>query len=200
MWFRRSETCDQRCGYEQQQGVGQPGVIGQEVEDGCDANPDRLVVAGDWTTKPDERYRKWGTITKEAGWKGVTDTILTNTDKTNGRPQANLFNYLKQNGLWTQTATGIDPAKNPEKLNPFCPIRNVTKDFPPTLFLHGTADPEVPHTQSVEMKAALDKIDVPTEIILIKEGGHGLWGGDRKLIEKAFQRSMEYIREALTQP
>jgi len=157
-------------------------------------------IAGDWTTKPNERYRKWGTITKEAGWKGVTEQILTNTDKTNGRPQANLFNYLKQNGLWTKTATGIDPVKEPERLKPFCPIQNVTKDFPPTLFLHGTADPDVPHSQSVEMKAALDKLKVKTEMILIEKGGHGLWGGDRKLIEKAFRRSMDYIREKLTEP
>lgn len=155
-------------------------------------------IAGDWTTKPNPRYRKWGLISKEDGWKGVTDEILTNTDKSNGRPQANLFNYLKQNGLWTKTATDIDPAQEPEQLKPFCPIQNLTKDFPPTLFLHGTADPDVPHSQSIEMKAGLDQLKVPAELILIEKGGHGLWGGDRQLIEKAFARSMEYIRESLT--
>ncbi len=155
-------------------------------------------IAGDWTTKPNARYRKWGTIKKEDAWTGVTRDILTNTDKSNGGPQANLFNYLKQNGLWTKTATGIDPAEEPGKLKPFCPVQNLSEDYPPTLFLHGTADPDVPHTQSVEMKAALDKLNVRTEMILIEKGGHGLWGGDRKLIEKAFRRSMEYIRESLT--
>ena len=155
-------------------------------------------IAGDWTTKPNARYREWGTIKKEDAWTGVTRDILTNTDKSNGGPQANLFNYLKQNGLWTKTATGIDPAEEPGKLKPFCPVQNLSEDYPPTLFLHGTADPDVPHTQSVEMKAALDKLNVRTEMILIEKGGHGLWGGDRKLIEKAFRRSMEYIRESLT--
>lgn len=155
-------------------------------------------ITGDWTTKPNERYLKWGKISKEAGWKGVSKDILTNTDQTNGRPQSNLFNYLKQNGLWTETASDIDPAKESAKLAPYCPILNLTRDFPRTLFLHGTADPDAPHAQSVEMKAALDKLNVSTEMVLIEKGGHGLWGGDPKLIEKAFKRSMEYIRESLT--
>ncbi len=174
---------------------------------GCTAQPPPTAlvsywgfgdIAGDWTARPNEQYRKWGLIPKEKAWEGVTKKILTNTDKANGRPQANLFNYLKQNGLWPEVATGFDPTREPEKFKPYCPIRNLTSKFPPTLFLHGTADPDVPYQQSVDMKAALDALQIPARLITIEKGGHGLWGGDKKLVVQAFADSMEYIRQALT--
>jgi acetyl esterase/lipase len=155
-------------------------------------------ISGDWTAKPNEQYRKWELIPKEQAWAGVTKEILTGTDQSNGKPQANLFNYLKQNGLWPDVATGFDPATEPAKFKPYCPIQNLTSKFPPTLFLHGTADPDVPCAQSVEMKAALDALKIPTKLITVKKGGHGLWGGDKKLVIQAFADSMEYIRKSLT--
>lgn len=155
-------------------------------------------VDGDWTTKPGEAYRKGKLISKEDAWAGVGDTVLTATSKQNGRGRSTFFLYLKQTGRWINAVSGLDPATDRAKLTPYCPIRNVTPEFPPTLFLHGTADRDVPVEQSVSMARELKKHGVPNESIIIERGGHGLWGGDRKLIEQAFKRSTEYIKERLT--
>ncbi len=64
-------------------------------------------------------------------------------------------------------------------------------------FLHGTADKDVPVEQSISMARELKRHGVAHEVITIEGGGHSLWGGDRKLIEKAFKRSTEYIETIL---
>jgi acetyl esterase/lipase len=157
-------------------------------------------VDGDWTTQPSDTYRKGALIDKEDAWAGVGQQVLTETNQKNGRPRAKFFLYLKQTGRWLDAVSGLDPKTDRDKLTPLCPIRNVTPDFPPTLFLHGTADRDVPVEQSIAMAKELERHGVPNELITIEGGGHSLWGGDRKLIDKAFERSMEYIRERLEQP
>lgn len=155
-------------------------------------------VDGDWTTKPAEAYRKGKLIGREDAWAGVGAAVLTATNKQNGRGRSTFFLYLKQTGRWINAVSGLDPTKDRAKLTPYCPIRNVTPEFPPTLFLHGTADRDVPVEQSLSMAGELKKHGVPNESIIIERGGHGLWGGDRKLIEQAFERSTKFITERLT--
>lgn len=155
-------------------------------------------VDGDWTTKPSEAYRKGKLIEKETAWAGVGEQVLTSTNPQNGRGRSTFFLYLKQTGRWINAVSGLDPQTDREKLTPFCPIRNLSPKYPPTLFLHGTADRDVPVEQSLDMARELNRHGVARELITIEGGGHSLWGGDRKQIEQAFQRSTEYIREHLT--
>lgn len=157
-------------------------------------------VDGDWTTQPAEAYRKGKLIDREVALKGVGQKVLTQTNQENGRGRSTYFLYLKQTGLWVNEVSGLDPKKDREKLTPFCPVRNVTSDYPPTLFLHGTADKDVPVGQTLAMAAELKRNGVPHEVITVKGGGHSLWGGDRDRINQAFARSVEYIHERLTQP
>jgi acetyl esterase/lipase len=155
-------------------------------------------VDGDWTTKPSEAYRQGKLITKENAWAGVGERVLTSTNQKNGRGRATFFLYLKQTGRWINAVSGLDPLTDREKITPYCPIRHLSPNYPPTLFLHGTADKDVPVEQSISMARELKRHGVAHEIITIEGGGHSLWGGDRKLIEQAFKRSTEYIRERLT--
>jgi dipeptidyl aminopeptidase/acylaminoacyl peptidase len=53
------------------------------------------------------------------------------------------------------------------------PIEYVTKDDPPFLIVHGDADPLVPLGQSEILLAALKKAGVKSELVVIKDGGHG---------------------------
>lgn len=154
-------------------------------------------VDGDWTTLPSDAYRGGKLIDKEDAWAGVGQQVMTSTNQENGRGRAKFFLYLKQTGQWVNAVSGLDPKTDREKLTPWCPIRNVSSDFPPTLFLHGTADTDVPVEQSIAMAKELERHGVAHELITIDGGGHSLWGGDRALIDKAFERSTEYIREHL---
>ena len=171
----------------------------------CDPPPTAIVaywgfgdVDGDWTTKPNANYGK--PISREDAWSGVSDKPMIGTNKQTGGPQAKLFVYFKQTGLWVKTVTGLDPEKEEdrEKLKTFGPIYHVTADFPPTLMLHGTKDKDVPYSQSVAMAEAFKKAGVEHELFTVEGGGHSLWGGDPKRIQAAFARLVEYLKESLT--
>src|SRR5437660_1727460 len=81
-------------------------------------------------------------IKKEEADLGISKKTLTNTEgsgpelKFRGR----LYRYYRQNGLWTKEVTGFDPATEPRKLDPYCPVRNITPEYPPLLMIHGTRD------------------------------------------------------------
>lgn len=172
---------------------------------GTDARPTAIVsywgfgdVDGDWTTKPSPSCRKGKLISKEDAWAVVGQGVLTQTNQTNGRGRSTFFLYLKQTGQWLNAVSGLNPATDRDRITPFCPVRNVTSKYPPTLFLHGTADKDVPVEQSLAMASELKRHGVSQEVITIEGGGHSLWSGDRELIEQAFQRSMEFIHEKLT--
>jgi dipeptidyl aminopeptidase/acylaminoacyl peptidase len=66
------------------------------------------------------------------------------------------------------------------------------------MFLHGTADKDVPVEQSMIMARELKSHNIHHEVITIEGGGHSLWGGDRDLIDQAFSRSLEFIRQRLS--
>ena len=157
-------------------------------------------VDGDWTTKPAEAYRRGKLIKEDVAWSGVGGQVVTSANKENGRGRATFFTYLKQTGQWVNAVSGFDPQVDRDQLTPFCPIRNLSDSYPPTLMLHGTADIDVPVGQSLAMAAELRRLGVSHELITIEGGGHSLWGGDPKLIDQAFARSMMYIREHLTKP
>ncbi len=155
-------------------------------------------VDKEWTTTPNEAFRKMGLISKEDAWATIGDEVVTSTDKQSSPDRWKLFIYLKQNGLWAKVASGFDPETEADKLAAYSPIRHLTEDYPPILMLHGTADADVPYEKSVEMAAELKRLGTTYELITVENGRHSLWGGDPEKIQQAFDRSMEYIREHLT--
>jgi acetyl esterase/lipase len=155
-------------------------------------------VDGAWYTKPSEHYRKQALVSKEEAYKGVGGKVLTGTEggaeqKARGR----FYLYLRQNGLWTREVTGFDPDKEGKKLDPYCPVRNVTAEYPPTLLIHGTEDTDVPYELSAAMAKELARHKVPHEFITVTGAGHGLAGGDRKLVSDANEKALAFIRRHL---
>ncbi|MFO1022115.1 MAG: alpha/beta hydrolase [Planctomycetales bacterium] len=152
-------------------------------------------VDGDWYTKPWEPYRKGNLVSEEKARAGVGQFgVLTNTDKTTGKGRGDYYMYLRQNGLWTKEVTGFDPSQK-SKLDPYCPVRNITSKYPPILMIHGTADTDVPYVLSANMDAELTKHNCPHEFITIEKWNHGFGKeADQTLVESARNRAMEYIR------
>jgi acetyl esterase/lipase len=150
-------------------------------------------ITNDWYSKPDPFYRKTQPlVSKEEAWKAV------GTKETTGGPgRGKFYLYCRQNGLWPKEVAGFDPEKEPRAFDRFCPIRNVTRDYPPTLLLHGDNDTDVPHQQSVDMAAELKKHGVPHEFISIKNGGHGFDGKGAKdpQVAQAFERVMTFLKQ-----
>ena len=116
---------------------------------------------------------------------------------SDGKPRGTYYLYLRQNGLWTPEVAGFDPKTERDKITPYCPVRNLTADYPPTMLLHGTADTDVAYHESADMAAGLAKQGVQHELITVEGGEHGLGGGDPKFLANAHARAMRFIREHL---
>ena len=158
-------------------------------------------VDGDWYTKPSEHYRTaMPLIEKGEAYKAVGTKPLTGSEADfDGKARGRLYHYFRQNGLWTKEVTGFDPATQSEKLDPYCPVRNITKDYPPTLLVHGTEDTDVPYVLSANMAKQFERFKVPHEFVTVKGAGHGLSGGDKKLVADAHEKALAFVRAHLKQ-
>jgi acetyl esterase/lipase len=173
----------------------------------CRPRPKALVsywgygdVDGPWYTQPSEFYRKTvPLISREKAYQGMGLTVsgspLPNPPARQDRGQ--YYHYLRQNGLWTKEVTGFDPATEGKKLYPYCPVRNVTAEYPPILMIHGTKDTDVPYQESADMAAVLKRSRVPYELITVAGAGHVLAGGDKQLVAQAYARAREFIKANL---
>ncbi|KAJ5119328.1 alpha/beta-hydrolase [Penicillium atrosanguineum] len=70
---------------------------------------------------------------------------------------------------YAQRASMIPPDLKPGFLSSF-----VTKDYPPSVFVHGTTDEVVLDRESIDHHEQLKKLGVKTELLLVKNGSHGL--------------------------
>lgn len=155
-------------------------------------------VDGDWYTKPSEFYRTKVPLVNEAEARAaISKQVLTQTGPENQKARGRLYHYYRQNGLWTKEVTGFDPKAERAKLDPYCPIRSIPADYPPVLMIHGTNDDDVPYEQSAAMARALAERKLPHELVTVPGAGHGLAGGDRKLVDAANARALDFIREHL---
>ncbi len=124
-------------------------------------------ITGDWYTKPDPFY-----LTKK---RQVESTQLTNKETTcnyDGRGNWGVYLYYRQNGLWTQEVSGVNPQMHPTFHKQYEPIQNISKDYPPILMFHGDKDTDVPYQKSVDMNNALTKAGIKSTLITIKDGCH----------------------------
>jgi len=136
-------------------------------------------IAGEWYARPDPFYCKQALVTKEEA----------------DRPgSGKLYLYCRQQGLWPKVLTGHDPDAEPRAFDPFCPVRNVTKDYPPILLIHGTKDTDVPYALSVQMDKELTAKGVAHEFITIPDGGHGFRSKvDAEVAARTYRQVVEFL-------
>lgn len=152
-------------------------------------------VVGDWYSKPDPFYVKQPAVPREEAYQAVGGSVLSETiGKT---PRSRFYLYCRQNGLWPKEVTGHDPAKEPKVFDAFCPIRNVTSKYPPTLMIHGTKDTDVPYELSADMAKELKSKGVEHELMTIDGAGHGLSGAKPEVIAKTQARAFEFLKRHL---
>jgi acetyl esterase/lipase len=153
-------------------------------------------VDGDWYVKPSEHYRKQPLVKKEEALKAVGDKMLTD-GSSGAKNRGRYYLYLRQNGLWTKEVTGFDPETEKKKLDPYCPVRNVTAEYPPTMLVHGTEDTDVPYVLSAAMAKELTRHRVIHELVTVPGAEHGLRDGDKKQVAEAHQKAIEFVRSHL---
>jgi acetyl esterase/lipase len=148
-------------------------------------------ITADWESRPSEFYRKGRLVTKEEARAGV-GTVPLADGFTGGRNRGRFYLYCRQQGLWPQEVAGLDPRTQDSQFSPYCPLRNVTKNYPPTLFIHGTKDTDVPFEQSAQMDQALARNSVEHKLIAIANAGHGIGNGDPKQVAAAYAEAFAF--------
>ena len=153
-------------------------------------------IAGAWYSRPDPFYNQQPAVTKEEAYQLVGGPIIADYF---GGPRGRFYLYTRQRGTWPVEVTGHDPDKAPRAFDALCPVRNVTRDYPATLLLHGDADTDVPFEQSALMAKELEKHGVRHEFIPMNGRGHGfdsqMW---EPAVSAAFDRVLTFLRERLT--
>lgn len=141
-------------------------------------------ISAKWAIEPSSFYRKKELIPRELALGLLSKEIISE-----GPIEDRYLYYLyaRQQGDWVQEVTGLNPTFNNGEIFKLSPIHQVGPDFPPTMFLHGTMDTDVPYEQSVFMRAALVKKEVSARLITIPNGEH--------VFEKNFNDPV--VREAL---
>jgi len=96
--------------------------------------------------------------------------------------------FCRQRGIWLQEISGHDP-NDAAWFAAFEPIHRVTRDYPPTLLLHGDADTDIEIAQSEAMQRTLARHGVPHEFVRRAEWGHAfLYTPNDPTAAAAFER------------
>jgi acetyl esterase/lipase len=99
--------------------------------------------------------------------------------------------YLRKVG---EDLIGGLPSAKPDVWKAASPITYVTKDDPPFLLIHGTADTLVPLEQSELMEKKLKESGVPVELMRVQGAGHGFKG---KELEDVGSATFEFFNKHL---
>lgn len=132
-------------------------------------------IVGEWYSRPDPYYCQQPMVSSEEAHQGVGHgcPTATPTGEIAEEGRARFYLYCRQRGLWPREVSGHHPEGDPGFFRRFCPVANVTSDYPPALLLHGDRDTDVPYQQSVMVADALRAAGVEHELVSIPGGDHG---------------------------
>jgi acetyl esterase/lipase len=150
-------------------------------------------IAGPWYAKPDPFYLRQPRVPRAEAYGAVgLAECLTEPPPRNQRGR--FYLYCRQNGLWPREVSGHDPETEPRWFDAYCPVRNVTRGYPPTLLAHGAADTDVPYDLSKTMADQLAKAGVKHELVTVEGGGHGLDNSSAEEWTRVYDRSKTFLR------
>lgn len=166
-----------------------------------ECKPDAIVsfygygdILGKWYSEPSEFYCKRSIVKlKEA------ERSLSNHEVSEGSwERFNYYLWCRQQGAWVEAVTGMDRDTDYELLRKYNPIDNISKDFPPTLFLHGDKDTDVPYEQSLMMYEALQRAGIQTELVTVNGADHAF---DQNLndpqVKSVFEKTVGFLKKHL---
>ncbi len=145
-----------------------------------------------WYSEPDEFYRRQPLVSKEEAYRSVGTSALSEPPAPSRRGR--FYLYCRQNGIWPNEVAVHDPHTEPKWFDPYCPIRNVSAEYPPTLLIHGTEDTDVPYSESKNMAARLAQAGVRHELVTVAGAGHGLSGAKPDKVAQIAQRAAEFVK------
>jgi acetyl esterase/lipase len=150
-------------------------------------------IVGDWYSRPDSFYLKQPQVSRETALAAVGTEPLSEAPETSERFR--FYLHCRQQGIWPKEVAGRDPEKEPRWFDRHCPERNVSRAYPPTLLVHGTADTDVPHALSVRMAERFRQVGVEHEFLSVPGAGHGLANTGAEEKERIYRRAAEFLKD-----
>lgn len=147
-------------------------------------------ILGEWYAKPSDFYCQKPLVTESKG-----SLLVSNLEITDGPwERFHYYLYCRQHGAWVNKVTGYDRIYDLDQLRKYNPIDHVSGEYPPTLFLHGDKDTDVPYEQSVMMYNKLKEMGVQTGLITIQDGDHGFdqYFGQSQ-VRQAFEKVIHFL-------
>jgi dipeptidyl aminopeptidase/acylaminoacyl peptidase len=123
-------------------------------------------------------------------------TIISDGAKRKGNGGL-IYMYYRQNGLWTSQVSGFSQDSLATEIVQYEPAKNVTRDYPPTLLIHGTQDTDVPFEESASMAEQLKEHGVPYIFLPIQKGEHEFVGGNPAQVRDAYHTMTEFMTKYL---
>jgi dipeptidyl aminopeptidase/acylaminoacyl peptidase len=152
-------------------------------------------IAGAWYNRPAPFYSKLPPVPKAEAYKAVGGPVLSESTGKDNRGR--FYLYCRQQGLWPKEVAGHDPEREPRALGAFCPVRNVSAQYPPTLMIPGTRDTDVPYEQSALMAKELARKGVSHELVTVEGAGHGLAGARAGVVSETQERGVAFLKKYL---
>jgi len=150
-------------------------------------------IVGPWYSRPDPFYSKQPAVSREEALAAVTTTPLSEPPPKNTRGR--FYLHCRQQGIWPKEVAGHDPDREDKWFTPYCPIRNVTREYPPTMLVHGTADTDVPYEQSKMMAARLAAVGVKHQLVTVPDGAHGIGNIAVSEQERIYRNAALFLKE-----
>ena len=152
-------------------------------------------IAGTWYSRPYPFYSRMPLVPREQAYKAVGGAVISESSGKNNRHRFYLF--CRQHGLWPKEVVGLDPDKEPQAFDAFCPLRNVSAKYPPTMLIHGTKDTDVPYEQSELMDKELTRKGVKHEFITAEYAGHSLAGAKAAVVAEVHDRALAFLKKRM---
>lgn len=151
-------------------------------------------ILGNWALTPSKDYLKRHIVTKDEAYSSVGNSTICN-----GKIHRFLFYlYCRQQGNWISEITGCDLIFDKKQLERFCPVKNITNEYPATLLIHGDKDTDVPYDQSLYMNNKLCSHGINSKLITIKDGKHAFdYEMDNLEAIEAVQSAIDFINKSL---
>ena len=151
-------------------------------------------ILGKWYSEPSEFYCKKPIVKLVEAEQSLSDSEVTE----GSWERFSYYLWCRQQGTWVETVTGLDRDIDSELLRRYNPIDNISKEFPPTLFLHGDKDTDVPYEQSLMMYEALRKVGIQTDLVTVNGTDHVF---DQKnndpQVKSAFEKTVGFLKKHL---
>jgi acetyl esterase/lipase len=148
-------------------------------------------IVGPWYSRPSAYHLQQPHVSKEEANAAVGTACICDGHG----PRGKFYMYTRQNGVWPQEVAGHNPETEPDWFAPYCPVQNVSRKYPPTVLIHGTADTDVPYAESDAMDKALTHFKVPHKFISVPGAGHMLEGVADGEKARIFDEALAFVKE-----